>query len=70
MEVVLIRRRKKYEAAQAIIDLVERGFEVVYPLTELTSEGKKFYLDMYKKPVFINNSFHSCWIAKLVRNKT
>lgn len=67
MQTVLIRRKRKYEAAQAMIDLVERGFQVVYPLTEITGEGKIFNRDTYNKVHFSHNTFNSCWIAKLER---
>lgn len=63
----VIHRQRKYEAEQAISDLLERGFEVVYPLTEIKRDGKSFATDSYKRKIFQYNTYSSCWIAKLRR---
>lgn len=65
MRPIIIRRKRKYEAEQAINDLLERGFELVCPLTKLTHEGKLFDRDDYNRKIFVENTFSCCWIAKL-----
>lgn len=65
MNPVIIRRQRKHEAEQAIRDLENKGFEVIYPLTEISSEGKLFDRDQYNRKIFVENTFSSCWIAKL-----
>lgn len=67
MKPVVIRRQRKHEAEQAIKDLEERGFVVVYPLTEIAGEGKLFDRDSYNRRIFVENTHHSCWVAKMSR---
>ena len=64
---VVIRRQRKHEAEQAIKDLEARGFELIYPLTELSREGKLFDRDSFNRKIFVENTHSSCWIAKLRR---
>jgi hypothetical protein len=65
-----VTRRYKHEAEMAIDDLEKRGFKVVYPLTELSREGKRFSSDEYNRKVFLENTYSSCWIARLERKET
>jgi hypothetical protein len=67
MRDTVIHRQKKKEAEIAINDLLNRGFKIVYPLTEITRDGKQFRTDSYGRKIFMNNSFTSCWVAKLRR---
>ncbi|MEK5173209.1 hypothetical protein NST63_08450 [Heyndrickxia sp. FSL W8-0496] len=69
MRPVVIRRRRKHEAEQAISDLEARGFEIIYPLTEISSSGKIFDRDSFNRKIFIQNTFETCWIAKMRRVK-
>ena len=62
-----ITRRQKHEAEQAIADLQARGFELVAPLKELTSDGKQFKRYGYNRRVFVGNTLSRCWTAKLRR---
>jgi hypothetical protein len=62
---VTIRRQQKHEAETAIADLEKRGFEVIYPLTELKSDGKTFTRDRYNRRIFVENTEWGCWVAKL-----
>jgi hypothetical protein len=62
---ITIRRQFKHEAEMAIADLKKRGFEVIYPLAELKSDGKTFTRDRYNRRIFVENTEWSCWIAKL-----
>lgn len=64
---VVIRRQRKYEAEQAIRDLEARGFEVIFPLTELEHDGKQFKTDSFNRKIFVQNTHSSCWVAKLRR---
>jgi muramoyltetrapeptide carboxypeptidase LdcA involved in peptidoglycan recycling len=66
---VTIHRQFKHEAEKAISDLEKRGFEVVFPLTELKRDGKRFKSDAFNRKIFIENTFSSCWIAKLRKVK-
>ncbi|MCM3411481.1 hypothetical protein [Metabacillus litoralis] len=70
MKPVVIRRQRKAEAEQAIKDLEERGYEVIFPLTEFASDGKLFDRDSYNRRIFVENTQHSCWIAKLRRKES
>ncbi|MGG0718713.1 hypothetical protein ABE096_14115 [Robertmurraya massiliosenegalensis] len=65
MKPITIRRTRKYEAEQAIDDLVARGFEVVFPLTEFSRDGKIFDRDAYNRQVFVEHTHSSCWIAQM-----
>lgn len=67
MQPVTIHRQHKHEAEQAIQDLEDRGFEVIFPLTEFGSDGKRFRTDSYGRKIFVENTSSSCWIAKLRR---
>ena len=67
MQPIVISRRQKHEAEQAIKDLQARGFEIVAPLREVFSDGKEFSRDRYKRHTFIQNTPNSCWMAKLRR---
>jgi hypothetical protein len=64
---VVIRRQREGEAKQAIKDLEERGFVLIYPLTELKRDGKTFTRDSFNRKIFVENTESSCWIAKLMR---
>lgn len=64
---VVIHRRKKHEAEQAIKDLLARGYIIITPLTELTNQGKEFKTDSYNRRIFVCNTTSSCWVAKLRR---
>lgn len=70
MNPVVIRRQHKHEAEKAISDLEKRGFEVVFPLTELKSDGKTFTRDRFNRKIFVENTESSCWIAKLKKVDT
>lgn len=65
MKPIIICRQRKHEAEQAISDLVARGFEVVFPLTEISRDGKIFDRDSFNRQVFVQNTHSSCWKAKL-----
>lgn len=67
MRDTIVHRQRKSEAETAINDLLNRGFELIFPLTEITREGKQFRTDSYGRKIFVNNSFTSCWVAKLRR---
>ena len=58
-----ITRRTEKEALQAIKDLEARGFVVVFPLTEVSRDGKTFSRDSYGRRIFQSNNFTSCWKA-------
>jgi hypothetical protein len=64
---VIITRRRKREAEQAIDDLLKRGYTIIYPLTENTRDGKQFTTDSFNRRIFQNNTFSSYWRAKLRR---
>lgn len=65
MRPIVIRRQYEHEAIQAIKDLEERGFAVVFPLTEIKRDGKQFTRDSFNRKIFVQNIGSSCWIAKL-----
>jgi hypothetical protein len=65
MRPIVIHRQRKYEAEQAISDLEKRGFEVIFPLTELKNDGKTFTRDSFNRKIFVENTESSCWVAKL-----
>ena len=67
MQPVVIHRQQKHEAEQAIKDLEARGYEVIFPLTELKNDGKRFKTDSYNRKIFVENVGSSCWVAKLRR---
>lgn len=61
----IITRQRKCEAEQAISDLQKRGFELTFPLTEFSRDGKIFDRDSYNRHTFAGNSYSSVWKAKL-----
>ncbi|PLR93215.1 hypothetical protein [Bacillus sp. T33-2] len=67
MKPVIIHRQHKHEAEQAIKDLEKRGFVVTFPLTEFSRDGKIFDRDSYNRKIFVQNTFSTCWKAKLQR---
>jgi hypothetical protein len=62
---VTIRRRRKEEALQAISDLEKRGFQISYPLTEKSFDGKVFTTDSYQRKIFQQNTHSSSWICQM-----
>lgn len=69
MNPVVIKRQRKHEAEQAIKDLEARGYEVSFPLTEFSRDGKLFDRDSYNRRIFVENMLSTCWIAKLRKAK-
>jgi hypothetical protein len=67
-----VHRRYKHEAETAINDLLNRGFEIIYPLTEIKSDSVNLGSYDYHKSHFIRvkASVSSCWIAKLRRESS
>jgi hypothetical protein len=65
LDAVIITRQRKHEAEQAIEDLIKKGFEVTFPLTEFSSDGKIFDRDSFNRKVFVQNTQNTCWKAKL-----
>jgi hypothetical protein len=65
--ITTITRRTKKEAEIAINDLLDRGFTVVFPLTEIRQNGYSRGIYNYQKNRYsMNQSMTaSCWIAKL-----
>jgi hypothetical protein len=64
---VTIHRRHKHEAEQAISDILERGYTIIYDLEQVSRDGKSFSRDSFGRRVFQQNTFSSCWVAKLRR---
>lgn len=62
---IVIQRQDKAEAERAIADLEQRGFEVIFPLTQVSREGKVFDRDSYNRRIFQENVSSSIWKAKL-----
>lgn len=69
MQDVTIRRQFKHEAVQAISDLEKRGFRIIYPLTELKRDDKRFTRNSKNFMVFVENVGSSCWVAKMRREE-
>lgn len=67
IQTTTVTRRQKHEAEQAIADLQARGFELVAPMKELTSEGKQFTRDSYNRRIFVGNTLSRCYTAMLRR---
>jgi hypothetical protein len=65
MRPIVIHRQRKHEAEQAVKDLLERGFEIVMPITEVSRDGKVFDRDSMNRRIFRENTFSSCWRAIL-----
>ncbi len=65
MRPVLIHRKNRHEAEQAIKDLEQRGFELVHPLTEQISGTRVFDRDKDDKHVFSHTTHGSHWAAKM-----
>lgn len=60
-------RKSEKEARQAVKDLIARGYEIVFPLTEFSNDGKKWKTDSFGRRIFLENTPSSCWKAKLRR---
>lgn len=69
MKPIVITRKYKHEAEQAISDLIKRGFYLVSPLRQVTSEKKVFARDKYNHKTFKESRFNSCWRAVLRRGE-
>lgn len=70
MQDVLITRKHRHEALQAISDLEERGYSVVYPLTEKTSNMTRLGTYNYRRGKYesVGASVASAWVAKMRRS--
>lgn len=64
---IVIKRRRKHEAEQAIKELIDRGFELVHGPVQLYREGKQFSIDSFGRRKFEANTSNGCWAAKLRR---
>jgi hypothetical protein len=62
-----IHRKSKKEAEIAINDLLDRGFVISYPLTEIKSNsiGRGGYNYHKSKFVMGSGSVSSCWYARM-----
>ncbi len=69
MRDVIIRRQRRREAEQAVKDLIDRGYIEIFPLTEFRRDGKIFDRDAFNRQVFRENTFSSCWIAKMRKSE-
>lgn len=67
MRPTIIRRQTREEAEAAVEELLKRGFELIYPITEIQHDGKKFSTDSYKRRIFEYNTFHRQYVAKLMK---
>lgn len=67
MHTVRIRRKRKYEVVQAMIDLVQRGYEVVYGPQEIKSVGSLFKRGRHNKMEFSRGTYSTHWVAQLRR---
>lgn len=67
MRPVVITRKHKHEVEQAVNDLLAKGFELISPMKQLTSEGKEFKTDSRQRRIFVQNTENSCWMAKMRR---
>ena len=65
MKPTIIHRQTYEEAEEAVNELLKRGFELIYPITEIQHDGKKFSTDSYKRRIFEYNTFHRQYVAKL-----
>jgi hypothetical protein len=70
MQEVLITRKRKHEALQAISDLEKRGFHIIYPLTEKTANMTSLGSYNYRRGKYesVGGSVASTWIAKMRRD--
>jgi hypothetical protein len=70
MQDVLITRKRKHEALQAISDLEKRGFYIIYPLTEKTANMTRLGDYNYRKGKYesVGGSVASCFMAKMRRD--
>lgn len=66
-QIANIKRARKSEAEQAIKDLIDRGYELTYPLTEKRTEGKTYAARECKRVKFVDNVQSGCWMAQLKR---
>ena len=67
-QVTIVRRKKKIEAVRAMTELVERGYEVIEPLTQRFKEGNDFERKYQNQRLrYSGQSVSSCWYAKLAR---
>lgn len=66
-----IHRKFKHEAELAISDLIKRGWEISFPLTEIQSTGTErgSYNYMKSKYTSRQGTATSCWIAKMRTEK-
>ena len=63
--VVLVKRHRESEMEKPIQDLINRGYDLVYGPVEQQLDGKRFDVADYKRQNFVENTFHSFWIAKM-----
>ncbi|MFF5400248.1 hypothetical protein ACFY5J_22560 [Peribacillus butanolivorans] len=61
---MVIIRRRKYEAEQAINDLEARGFEVISPLKQQNPQSEVLHNLSFDKRRFKVEDFSSPWIAR------
>lgn len=64
---VIIRRQRKYEAQQAIKDLLARGFEVISPLRQESPQSEVLNHYSFEQKRYQVEDFSSPWVAKLRR---
>lgn len=65
MRPITIQRVREYEINQAIQDLTDRGFTLLYGPVMRSRDGKIFSRDDYGRKIFRENTQHSIWVARL-----
>lgn len=69
MKPIIIKRYRKYEAEQAVEELIGRGFKVTVPLKKVTSQGKSWDKVSNGKYEFAGDDFNIRWAAQLEYDK-
>lgn len=65
MKPIVITRKHKHEAEQAVNDLLKRGYVIISPIQQIFRDGKTFASVGYGRRVFMGNTPSSCWRAVL-----
>lgn len=65
--ITTIKRKHRHEAIKAVFSLLERGWELSYPLTEIKSTGTEKGAYNHTKGRYTTRvgTTSSCWVAKL-----
>lgn len=65
MRPIMIHRKRKHEAEQAVKDLEARGYKLVHPITPIQNGQRMFNRDKDNRYQYSHTTHSTSWMAKM-----